>query len=147
MEYDLGSRGLRVVSGRNEDDTGADSNGAGKSALVMAALWCLTGRSDARTLVGSPTSRECCVFRVWPAGCSCRICPLELVTFPACLLIRQVCVQSAQLSEQEVLIFEASCILEDNFLNSELRRRAMGARPSDLLAGSQALRSAGDSHV
>ena len=54
MEYDLGSRGLRVVSGRNEDDTGADSNGAGKSALVMAALWCLTGRSEARTLVGAP---------------------------------------------------------------------------------------------
>ena len=64
MEYDLGSRGLRVVSGRNEDDTGTDSNGAGKSALVMAALWCLTGRSEARTLVGSLTLRECCMLRL-----------------------------------------------------------------------------------
>lgn len=53
MEYSLGDRGLRVISGRNVDDTGADSNGTGKSSLVMAALWCLTGRSDARTMVRS----------------------------------------------------------------------------------------------
>lgn len=48
VRYPLGGRGVRVVSGRNEDDAGADSNGAGKSALVMAPLWALTGRSDAR---------------------------------------------------------------------------------------------------
>ena len=53
--YPLGSRGLRVVSGRNADDSGADSNGTGKSSLVMAALWCLTGRSDARTMASSLT--------------------------------------------------------------------------------------------
>lgn len=40
-----------MISGRNEDDQGAESNGAGKSALCMAALWCLTGRSDSRSLV------------------------------------------------------------------------------------------------
>lgn len=51
-EYELGSRGLRVLSGRNLDDASAESNGTGKSALLMAALWCLTGRSDLRTLVG-----------------------------------------------------------------------------------------------
>ena len=40
-----------MVTGLNEDDEGAESNGAGKSALVMAPLWCLTGKSDARTEV------------------------------------------------------------------------------------------------
>ena len=55
IEYNLGDRGLRVVSGRNADDSGADSNGTGKSSLVMAALWCLTGRSDARTMASSFT--------------------------------------------------------------------------------------------
>ena len=48
VRYPLAARGVRVVCGRNEDDAGADSNGAGKSALVMAPLWALTGRSDAR---------------------------------------------------------------------------------------------------
>ena len=42
VRYRLGARGVRVVSGCNEDDAGADSNGAGKSALVMAPLWALT---------------------------------------------------------------------------------------------------------
>lgn len=46
--YELGSRGVRVVSGRSEDTQAADSNGAGKSALVMAPGWALSGRSDAR---------------------------------------------------------------------------------------------------
>ena len=39
VRYPLAACGVRVVSGRNEDDAGADSNGAGKSALVMAPLW------------------------------------------------------------------------------------------------------------
>jgi hypothetical protein len=47
--YALRARGVRVISGRNEDDDGAASNGAGKSALVMAPLWALAGRSDARS--------------------------------------------------------------------------------------------------
>ena len=48
MTYDLRQRGVCVISGRNEDDAGAVSNGAGKSALAMSALWAITGRSDAR---------------------------------------------------------------------------------------------------
>ena len=43
--YQLKDRGLRVVTGRNEDEPLFESNGAGKSALVTAALWCLTGRA------------------------------------------------------------------------------------------------------
>ena len=65
--YQLGNRGLRVVSGRNADDSGADSNGTGKSSLVMAALWCLTGRSDARTMA-SPLSMQTYVLAVLFAG-------------------------------------------------------------------------------
>ena len=37
-----------MISGRSEDTDTADSNGAGKSALVMAPSWALSGRSDAR---------------------------------------------------------------------------------------------------
>lgn len=61
--YDLTQRGFCVVTGRNEDDQGSESNGAGKSALVMAPLWALTGKSDARV------EASC-------AGCSCFLsCP------------------------------------------------------------------------
>ncbi|KAL3150757.1 hypothetical protein ABBQ32_000532 [Trebouxia sp. C0010 RCD-2024] len=50
--YNLTQRGFCVVTGRNEDDQGSESNGAGKSALVMAPLWALTGKSDARVESG-----------------------------------------------------------------------------------------------
>ena len=55
--YHLSGRGLRIITGRNEDDNGADSNGTGKTSLVAAPLWCLTGDMLARTEVG-----------VWEAG-------------------------------------------------------------------------------
>lgn len=62
--YELANRGLVVVTGRveAEDGSGAkvqgaegavpswtESNGAGKTALVMAPLWALTGQVDARS--------------------------------------------------------------------------------------------------
>ena len=58
--YQLGGRGLVVVSGRVEGPTaaGVESNGAGKTALVMAPLWALTGEVDARSEVGA-----------WVGGC------------------------------------------------------------------------------
>jgi DNA repair exonuclease SbcCD ATPase subunit len=37
----LDGRGLNVIQGNNEDNTSADSNGAGKSSLVDALCWCL----------------------------------------------------------------------------------------------------------
>jgi len=46
--YPLRARGLRIVSGLNEDSSGSDSNGAGKTSLVMAPLWALTGSTDSR---------------------------------------------------------------------------------------------------
>ena len=51
MNYSLQGKGARVLTGRNMDDDGSQSNGSGKSSLVMAPLWALTGRSDARAEV------------------------------------------------------------------------------------------------
>jgi hypothetical protein len=50
----VAARGVRVVTGDNRDNPDADSNGAGKSALVMAPMWAITGRSDARVEVSLP---------------------------------------------------------------------------------------------
>ena len=41
------------------DDDGSQSNGSGKSSLVMAPLWALTGRSDARAEVGTAHMHSC----------------------------------------------------------------------------------------
>jgi AAA domain len=48
VTLDLRSTGLMVVTGVNEADRGASSNGAGKTALVAALPWALTG--DVSTL-------------------------------------------------------------------------------------------------
>lgn len=63
VHYELRDRGIRVVTGRNLDDDGSQSNGAGKSVLVMAPLWALTGRSDARAEVRNPLQKLAC--RAW----------------------------------------------------------------------------------
>mmetsp|Transcript_9032 Transcript_9032/g.21479 ORF Transcript_9032/g.21479 Transcript_9032/m.21479 type:complete len:1288 (+) Transcript_9032:58-3921(+) len=47
ISYPLDNRGLVLLKGRNSD-SGADSNGSGKTSLAMAALWALTGSMDAR---------------------------------------------------------------------------------------------------
>ena len=58
--YSLQGKGARVVTGRNLDDDGSQSNASGKSSLVMAPLWALTGRSDARAEVsGVPCLQDC----------------------------------------------------------------------------------------
>jgi ABC-type dipeptide/oligopeptide/nickel transport system ATPase component len=48
--YPLDNRGLTVITGNVDGpaDDGMESNGAGKTALVMAALWAATGCVDAR---------------------------------------------------------------------------------------------------
>ncbi len=56
IDYQLDNAGIRVISGINLDDDGSLSNGAGKSALVMSALWALTGRTDPRAEVIFQTS-------------------------------------------------------------------------------------------
>ena len=42
-EVDLDDQGLTLIEGENRDDESAISNGAGKSALVDALVWCLYG--------------------------------------------------------------------------------------------------------
>lgn len=59
LSYELGTRGLVVVTGQVEDteDAGVESNGAGKTALMMAPLWALTGDVDARAEGAAPGGR------------------------------------------------------------------------------------------
>ena len=68
VRYDLQKRGLVVVTGKvvvenNNNNTvattnvGAESNGAGKTALVMAPLWALTGDVDSRSEIGGGAGR------------------------------------------------------------------------------------------
>lgn len=51
VEYPLESRGLVLLRGKNMDDPGAESNGAGKSKLAMAAQWALTGDGDEKPVM------------------------------------------------------------------------------------------------
>lgn len=62
QRYELQDRGLVVVTGQIQSPAGeaskpadgaAESNGAGKTALVMAPLWALTGDVDARSELGT----------------------------------------------------------------------------------------------
>ncbi len=45
IELDLRNRGLLFLEGINEDDSEQASNGAGKSSIIEAIYWCLTGKS------------------------------------------------------------------------------------------------------
>jgi hypothetical protein len=52
VSYPLRNQGVRMVTGRvvahNGDDNVGGSNGAGKTALVMAPLWAMSGETDPR---------------------------------------------------------------------------------------------------
>ena len=67
--YPLGGRGLRVITGMNRDEGGADSNGAGKTSLVAAPLWALTGDMLARTEVGGGWDRNALGAASREGGC------------------------------------------------------------------------------
>lgn len=82
--YPLADRSLRLVVGRNADEAASDSNGSGKTTLVMAPLWALTGRSDARAEVSHDSSlfihaflsnviSASCVFSVDMIGLFCLV--------------------------------------------------------------------------
>ena len=47
-----------MITGMNRDEGGADSNGAGKTSLVAAPLWALTGDMLARTEVGGGSDQN-----------------------------------------------------------------------------------------
>lgn len=64
-ELNLSDRGLMLVQGVNNDDTSADSNGAGKSSIADAPCWCLYG-TTARGATGDDVVNE-------TAGKNCRV--------------------------------------------------------------------------
>lgn len=54
---ELSDRGLMLITGTNDDDTSANSNGAGKSSLVDALCWALYG-STARDVTADDVINE-----------------------------------------------------------------------------------------
>lgn len=56
-EMHLDDRGLLLITGQNDDDTSANSNGAGKSSLVDAICWALFG-STARDVTADDVINE-----------------------------------------------------------------------------------------
>lgn len=58
-------RGLCLIQGVNEDDTSANSNGAGKSSLVDALSWCLYGETargvGADDVINNKVGKDCVV--------------------------------------------------------------------------------------
>lgn len=68
-ELNLSDRGLVAIEGENLDKTGSDNNGAGKSTIINAVLWCnygdyaKSGKSD--SVVNAKAKRNCMVQCVW----------------------------------------------------------------------------------
>jgi DNA repair exonuclease SbcCD ATPase subunit len=69
---ELRDRGLLLISGRNLDDSSADSNGAGKSSVVDAISWCLFGETargvSGDSVVNREAGKDCCVSLVVMEG-------------------------------------------------------------------------------
>lgn len=65
----LDDKGLVGVSGQNKDETGATSNGSGKSSLFVAVRWCLygvTGKGiDSDAVVNDKAVHNCSVENIW----------------------------------------------------------------------------------
>lgn len=64
----LRDRGLNVIQGANDEDSSADSNGAGKSSLVDALSWCLfgiTARGVKGDAVINRSAKKNCQVVVW----------------------------------------------------------------------------------
>ena len=64
-KINLDNRGLLLVQGENEDDSSANSNGAGKSSIVDAISWCLFGETargvSGDNVVNNTMGKDCCV--------------------------------------------------------------------------------------
>lgn len=65
----LANKGLVSINGVNEDKTGSDSNGSGKSSIINAILWCLYGNygkdEAADDIVNSQAGKNCMVQCIW----------------------------------------------------------------------------------
>ncbi|EXR19094.1 AAA family ATPase [Acinetobacter baumannii] len=62
---ELDDRGLLLITGKNDDDTSANSNGAGKSSLVDGICWALYGTTardvSGDDVVNETAKKDCCV--------------------------------------------------------------------------------------
>jgi DNA repair exonuclease SbcCD ATPase subunit len=71
-ELELDNRGLLLIQGENDDDTSANSNGAGKSSIVDAICWGLYGETargaSGDIVVNRAAKKECSVDQVWSDG-------------------------------------------------------------------------------
>ena len=65
----LADKGLVSIEGENLDETGSDSNGAGKSTIINAILWCNYGEAGksikADSVVNDQVNRDCMVQSYW----------------------------------------------------------------------------------
>jgi DNA repair exonuclease SbcCD ATPase subunit len=65
----LSDKGLVSIEGENLDGTGSDSNGAGKSTIINAILWCCYGEAGksirADSVINRKAKRNCSVESVW----------------------------------------------------------------------------------
>jgi DNA repair exonuclease SbcCD ATPase subunit len=65
----LADKGLVSIEGINEDATGSDSNGAGKSTIINAILWCCYGEAGkkikADSVVNKKAKKNCLVSTEW----------------------------------------------------------------------------------
>lgn len=65
----LADKGLVSIEGHNADKTGSDSNGAGKSTIINAILWCNYGEAGKKiksdSVVSRKAKRDCYVSCEW----------------------------------------------------------------------------------
>jgi DNA repair exonuclease SbcCD ATPase subunit len=65
----LADKGLVSIEGVNEDATGSDSNGCGKSSIINSILWCVYGscgkETTADSVVNSKANKDCSVESEW----------------------------------------------------------------------------------
>lgn len=65
LDIHLADQGLVLITGRNEDTSKADSNGAGKSLILEAFCWCLWGKTirglSGDDVVNTAVGKDCCV--------------------------------------------------------------------------------------
>jgi DNA repair exonuclease SbcCD ATPase subunit len=68
----LKDKGLHLIQGKNNDDSSASSNGAGKSSLVDALCWCLFGQTargvKGDTVVNRAAKKDCRVQVTFEVG-------------------------------------------------------------------------------
>ncbi|GLI58613.1 hypothetical protein VaNZ11_000347 [Volvox africanus] len=125
--YPLSARGVRVIVGENHDEPGADSNGAGKTSLVTAPLWALTGEVLSRTESGGGGRVPIDVMRNDLCG-SCMVALTGRLNGAAFEVVREV--KRGKTSSLTLRLGDENLTLQDISGTAERIRRLFG---TDLL--------------